>query len=626
MNKLRKFKDFRFYAESSELWHKDQLIELPSKAAELLERLISNPGEIVKKDVLISDLWPESDSGGNNLAQTIHLLRKVFERHGERDLISTVPRRGYRFVAEVVKDDHAGEKLTSQQTEISLPEQTEVTSVVNIPKAERIIFKQPRFLYAAIVAAVLLVFLFGGIYVSTISDTTASRNRVMTTSLAILPFNPVDATDNDLGVRIADSVITRINRLENINVRPTSAVASIKYGEGDVQNIGSRLKVDIIVQGSFRTVGGTLQIDSKAILVKTGETLWNDQFSGSREKLLTLQDSITERLAVHLSKMHDAEVIRGLKDQPTNDPEAFESYVKGREAWRKRNYESIKNAVKLFEKAVELDPDFAAAHVGLADSLFLLYDRAYEIDLSVVDKAKAHIDKAIDLDPSFSEAHSTLGLIRRIYDREIDLAESSFKTALELDPNSPEALNRYGLLLARHQRFDEAEATLRRALEFDPTSANITKNIGQVLYFKRDYDGAVQQFRNSLDLDPLFVTSKWLLARSLWLKGEKDLAMRAYADALRSVGTPDIAEMIEADLPTADYDLILSKWIKIWQGLEIYGTVVLTAHRNDREETFRLLKKAVEERHPWADKIHIEPDFAFLSDDPQFQQLLADHF
>ncbi len=626
INKLIGFREFRLDIRNGQLWHQSDPVTLNPKAFDLLVMLVSRPGEIIKKEVLIEELWPDSDSGANNLTHTVHLLRKALQQYGEEDLIVNIPRRGYRFVG-TVSDQETEDAPRAVGTAHTKALESQGSNTPDPPDVGRDGISR-RIVFAASAAAGVLIFFFVGLYVWRSQSAIGPHGLRNATSIAVLPFKFIDGDDESLGIRIADSVITRINRLENIMVRPTSAVASITGEDNDLHAVGRRLKVEIIVDGRVQRSGSLLRITSQAVSVATGELLWSDQFSGSPERLLNLQDSISERLAFHLSKSLNGEFAGSLRKQPTENAEAYENYLNGRYFWRKRSHDSIKNAIRLFEKAVELDPDFAAAHVGLADSLFLLYDSAYEIDLKMVNRAKAHIDKAIDLDPGLSEAHSTLGLIRRIYDREIDLAESSFKTALELDPHSPEALNRYGLLLAKYGRFDEAESMLRRALEFDPTSANITKNLGQVLYFKGDYESALQQFRSSLELDPMFAASKWLMARCLWQKGDKDASMQAYADALRGVGSKDIAEMIETELPGGDLDSILLKWIKAWQQFddEVYSIVILTSHRADKDETIRLLKKAVEDRHPWADKINIEPEYRFLHDDPRFQQLMNAHF
>ena len=341
MNGLRTFDDFRLDVNNGELKHDNDPVIIAPKAIELLIRLTSQPGEIIKKETLVREIWPDSDPGENSLAHAVHQLRKSFQQYSDTEYIITVPRRGYRFVGDVTNID---------LTQVSKEGNVETLATTDHPRLEKQFSELPVktpsqknknyraiFLLCICLLGIIGIFLAGA-WFSRSPQQTASLN-----SIAILPLMTFDGLDNDLGLRLADSVITRLNRLDGINVRPTSAISGFTGDRPELADIGKRLKVDLVIDGRVHQEGEAIRVTIQAVSVSTGDLLWSDQFNGKPDRLLDLQDSITERLSFHLSKQINQDKNIVLAKRPTSNPEAYELYLTARFFWQKRSYDSLKN-------------------------------------------------------------------------------------------------------------------------------------------------------------------------------------------------------------------------------------------------------------------------------------------
>ncbi len=627
---LREFAGFRLDVEKRLLWHASTLLDVPPRAIDVLCVLTESPGEVVTKESLFAAVWQDSFVEDSNLTHQIYELRKVFREMGSAgDLIQTVPRRGYRFTGEISEAFDGGAEILMERTVVSKALITEISGLDTDPR-HLSLPPGPSFLrrYAAAISAILLLLLVGaGFAIWQYRSDSRTIRLADVRSIAVLPITSLGGDrDESLEMRLTDSLITKLAALRQITVRPTSSVSRIS-GDLDPIEAGRKLEVDAVLTGRTQAENGRVRLNLQMISVATGEQIWAAQLDGETTQMLAFQDAVADRMLASLDL--PADQAAAFERQPTASSEAFEEFTKGRYFWNKRTGESLRLAIASFENAVRLDPKFADAYVGLADSYFLLVDYSYDVSEQNVRNANDNLDKALAIDPNLPDAYVTRGLIQTTHDWNWAAAETSFLKATDLAPRSSNARHRYALLLTKLGRFAEAESQIVEARRLDPTSPGINMNLGAVYFFAARYPEAAAQLRKAIDLDPSFSSPRWYLARCLWRQGEQRAALEEYARASRAVGFTASAELIEKEIGSKPDDVI-RKMIPIWkdrigpQGISAHDIAKLYASIGDRSTAIDWLVRAKAERHPWVTFIGVEPEFTQLRDDPRFIALLKE--
>lgn len=622
-NTLVRFGKFRLDAEKKILWHDGEVINLPLKEIELL-CVLTESDELVTKDEILTRVWQDSFVEESNLSSHVYRLRKMFAKFGEsEDIIQTVPKRGYRFKGEVVHTsnfpDLIIERHSISQTLIEEIETSIEPELKRLPPPSKI-----NYWWMAVLVGLILVAGVFGYYFYNRTQPEEIK------SIAVLPLKSFDnkMIDENLGLRMADSIITKLGKIESVSVRPTSSIAKFLQSSETTVEIGKELIVDAILEGLIQRENNQLRVTVQLVSVKNGKQIWSEQFDGEADKLLDLQSKISGKLLTELNLRLTKEQETKFAQRPTNNSDAYEQYLKGRYFWQKRKLESLKSAVSAFEKAISLDPDFADAYVGLADSYYLLFDYSYDTSPKNVELAKKYLAKALEINPNLAEAHATQGYIQTTYEWNWKKAEESFLKAIELSPNLTNAHHRYGMLLIKFRRFAEAEKQLQIAKSLDPTSPSINTNLGVAIFFAKRFDEAENQFNQALQLDSNFNAPIWYFARLRWAKGEKKDFLLNYAKAIRQEGDDATAKILERDLNSLGEKESLQNLSREWQkqigptGINDHDIAILEALQGNKDSTLDWLEKSVAARHPWATWINAEPEFDFVRDEPKFKALL----
>lgn len=442
-------------------------VALTPKAFDTLAALLERPGEVLAKEELLARIWPNAYVEEGILTQNIYTLRKIFQEAGAgRAYIETVPRRGYRFAGPVAQRASPDGSMPRRESE------------------ERI------------------------------------------TSLAVLPFEPLggNADDAYLGLGLADTLITRLSNLRRLTVRPTSAVRRFLGVQRDPAEIGRLLQVDAVLDGTIRRAGDALRITVQLISVRDDAPLWATQLDAHATDLFVLEDTISRKLAEELRLRVTGQERDRLTRSVTQNPEAYDAYLRGRYFWNRRTLEGLEKAIESFRRAIELDEKLALAYAGLADCRVLLPLYGGVPPREAFPQAIAAAERALALNDSLAEAHTSLAYARFIYERRWPKAESGFRKALELSPEYPTAHQWYAFLLSALGRHEEAVARARRARDLDPLSLVINADLGMVLSFAHD-PGAVEQLRRTLELDSAFAYARFGLGLALLQEGRLDDAV-----------------------------------------------------------------------------------------------------
>jgi DNA-binding winged helix-turn-helix (wHTH) protein/TolB-like protein/Tfp pilus assembly protein PilF len=604
------FGPFRLDQEKHRLLRNNEPVPLPPKAIEALLVLVKNPGKMLERERLMQAVWADTFVEDANLTVAISHLRKALGQNGDTaEYIETIPRVGYRFVADVreiseepmplIIEKHTVSKTVIEEELLHDDRQSTVEKVIASASPFSEITPQKsgawdnKTVPLLVVGVLIGVALVAGLYLrnterqfATASNTTPTSIR----SIAVLPPKALagEADDPALSLGLADALITKLGGLRRVVVRPTSSMTRYIHTEQDSLAIGRNLGVDAVLEGSYQREGDRIRITMQLVSASDGAQLWSGKFDDRFTNIFDLEDSISKDVALSLGSSLSGAEERLLAKRPTENVEAYQLYLKGRYFWNKRGGDSVKKAAEFFEQAVALDPNFALAYVGLADSYGMLNLPAPE--------AGAAARKALELDPGLAEAHASLGFILMFHHWDWDGAERELSRAIERNPHYATAHHWHGVYLSLRGRLDEAKAAMRRALEIDPTSLIINADLGQLHYFAKEYDEAEAQCKKVVEMDLNFLMAHLYLGPIHVRQGKLGEAQQAYATALRLAGPT---------LPGNPIHLAMSY-----------------AETGSKDRAMASLERAWERHMFHLPYINVDPIYDPLRSDPRFLDLL----
>jgi len=321
-------------------------------------------------------------------------------------------------------------------------------------------------------------------------------------SIAVLPFVNTgnDPNTEYLSDGITESLINSLSQLPNLAVMARSSVFRYKGRDIDPQAVAKDLKVQAVVTGRVVQRGDQIIVSSELIDARTNRNLWGDQYDRKMSDLLSVQQDITGAISSHLRERLSTEPKKTVAHGGTGDPEAYQLYLKGLYHWERRTPESLEKSKDYFNQAIQRDPNYALAYVGLADYYNVVSDYSPVPDSEAGPRARVAAEKALAIDDSLAEAHASLAAAHWSM-LEFAAAEKEFQRALELNPNYANAQHWYGLFLSWDARHSDAISHLRRAVELDPLNLQYNANLGQALGDARQYDVGVEQLKK---------TSRWI--------------------------------------------------------------------------------------------------------------------
>jgi eukaryotic-like serine/threonine-protein kinase len=461
---------------------------------------------------------------------------------------------------------------------------------------------------------------------STAEPTTGSR------SIAVLPFQVLrveEKSEEFLGMGLADAIITKLSNIQQIIVRPTSAV--IKYFDGthNVLAAGKELNVGFVLDGRIQRAADRIRVTVQLISVKDGQPVWAAKFDENYTDIFSVEDSISEQVAHALVPHLSGEERELLLRRETEDANAYQAYLKGRYHWNRFTPEDFMRAVEQFREAIQLDPNYAQAYVGIAD----YYNWAAIFGLGSphenYPQAKAAAIRALEIDETLAEAHAALAFTNLCYDWDWAGAEQRFRRAIELNSNYGPAHQWYSNLLAAQGRFEEAVNEVRRALEINPLSMMDRSMTGWTYYHARQYERAEREVRAALEIDRNFGNCYLMLgfiyermgfydeslaaldkAEEFMVGSVVQLWPRAYT--LASSGKREEAKAIIEKLKDLSHERYVSP----------YFIGCIYAGLGEHDAAFEWLDKAVENKDEWLLWSAVEPKLDPLRGDPRFTALL----
>lgn len=636
---IYEFGPFRLDARKRLLLREGEPVKLFPKEFDTLLALVERTGAVLDKDELMRRVWGDVVVEESNLTTNISHLRKVLgEKPNQHQYIVTVPGQGYRFVAGV-RAVGFDEVMVRERTRVTL-EQEEVESAAHseMPPASSLgpgslasRFKRYHIIGGALVVMLACVALYLWLKPSETTAPIESQMPSQIKSIAVLPFRPLVAASRDeaLEMGMADTLITRLSNIKQVIVRPISAVRKYADLDQDAVAAGREQRVDAVLDGSIQKSGERIRISARLLRVEDESPLWAAQFDEQMTDIFAVQDSISQRVAEALALTLRSEERELLAKRYTDNTEAYQLYLIGRNYWNGRTEVTISKSIDYFNRAILKDPNYALAYAGLADSYSMLAFYSALAPKEAFPKAKAAATRALEIDDRLAEAHTSLAGVLSHYDWDFAAAEGEFKRAIELNPNYPTAHQWYSLQLAVSRRFPEAIAEARRARELDPLSPVINCDLGQTLRWAGRLEEAIEQLRATIEMHPNFPYAHFLLGLAYMQKGDRDagfselhksrdlfggrseeLAALGYAYAIS--GKRDQALNLLAEANRLSKRRYVSPFIPagIYMGL------------GDKDRTFEWLERAYQDRDWRIGMLNVEPAFNSLRSDPRFADLL----
>jgi serine/threonine protein kinase/Tfp pilus assembly protein PilF len=441
-------------------------------------------------------------------------------------------------------------------------------------------------------------------------------------SIAVLPFSDLSPQRDQeyFCDGFAEELINALAKVDQLQVASRTSAFHLKGKGYDIQEIGSKLKVQTVLEGSVRKAGNRLRITVQLVDIADGYHIWSEKFDRDLDDIFAIQDEVTlaivDKLKVKLLGDEKEKILK----RYTDNIEAYNLYLKGRYFLNRRNEEDLKRSVECFQQAIEKDPSYALAFSGMADAFICLPYYSSFAPKEAYPRAKEAALEALKRDDLLAEAHTSLAF-GETHTWEFADAEQEFRRAIELNPGYSIAHHWYSNLLLYTGRFEEAFEEIKRALALDPLSLIINRDLGELFYYSRQYDKAIEQYRKTLEIDPNFIyvhldLGLAYLQKSMYEEALKEI-QRENSDAWLGIAYALIGNRVLAQQLLENLERRLK-----FEYISPYVLAILSFILEDNERGFKWLEKAYQERNAWLKYLKIEPLFDIIRNDPRFKTFL----
>ncbi len=548
-------------------------VHLKPKVFDTLHTLVRNHGRLLTKEELMQLIWGGRSVEEGNLSQYIFTLRKLFgENPHDHRFIVTIPGEGYRFVARVNRFDENPSDASSL-------------------------------------------------------DPSRLTRRVR--SLAVLPFRSLKskATPSFLGLAIADTLITKLCVNRDISIRSTASIIKYTGMEDDPISVGEELGVDTIISGTILESADKFFLNVQLTNISDRETLWANKFQVRSADVLESHDEmatqIADALSIELSRSNAP-----LTQKVPADQEVYQIFLKGRYFWQQRSEEGLQVGLSCAEQVAAAEPDFALAHVGIADSYSLLGQFLFLAPDEAFPAARSAVEKALQIDRSLAEAYASLAELYFYHEKDWVKAEENYLRACQLNPDYASGRHWFAWFLLAMQRYDEAQVQIEKAQTLDPSSLILSTIRGLPFYYRHDFKRAITQFRYVLDIDPTFSHARYYLGSALVHAGDPTGAIAEFEKMIeaeplqQAVALLGYSHAVAGDRVSALKQLARLDEAEERRYVSPYVRALIQTGLGHMDDAITLLEKGFEEKIPWMVFLGVDPFLAGLHSEPRFRSLL----
>jgi TolB-like protein/DNA-binding winged helix-turn-helix (wHTH) protein/Tfp pilus assembly protein PilF len=637
---VARFGTFEVSFDSGEVRRAGLKIRVQQQPLKLLQILLERPGEVVSREQLRSRLWAGESFGDFDQAVNIAIgkLRGALGDSAENPrYIETLPKRGYRFIAEVSIVDFDGRTGRLASGSPDPPSGTFASSDLKsahpdapLQNAAVADAANPRRWTARRITLATVLGL-GLSILAVLLTLSWVRRPAGIRSLAVLPLDNFsgDPSQDFFADGMTDELITNLAQIRALRVVSRTSVMTYKGTRKPLREIARELNVDAVVEGSVLRSGDQVRITAQLIQVPADKHLWAESYQGNVSDTLAVQNQVARAIAEQIRIEVTPQEQAALKSAKKVDPEAYEAYLKGRYAWNRRTADGLQRAVDYFNQAIARDPNYAAAYSGLADTYALLGDWQYAVMTTkeALPKAKAAAIKALELDSGLGEAHASLAFLLDGFDWNLEAGDREFRRAIELDPGYATGHHWYAWHLSLLGRNSEAIAEMRKAENLDPLSLIINADLAELLLIAHFPDESIQQSRKTIEMDPGFALAHNQLGQAYL---EKHMNGEAIAELQKAL-------QLSVDSPTCTANLARAyaasgrkaEAVELLNDLKTRSThgdppaaeiAMVYAALGDKDQAMTWLEKAHDARYNPG--VLLRRGFDPLRSDPRFQDLV----
>ncbi len=453
-------------------------------------------------------------------------------------------------------------------------------------------------------------------------------------SIAVLPFVDMSPQKDQeyFCDGMTEELINRLSNIKELKVPARTSAFTFKGKAEDIREIGRKLDVEKVLEGSVRKEGSQLRITVQLVNVSDSYHIWSETFDKELTKVFAIQDEIALTVADKLKFTLLSDERAKLIKRPTENLEAYDLYLLGRFFYYKSTEEDLKKAIKYFEQAIAKNPGYALAYAGQATCYTVLCAIGFLAPKESYPKAKEAVIKALALDEELGEAHASLGYLKAVFDWDFAGAEHEFRRAIKLNPGSVDIYVLYSIYLAFAGRFDEAIAGFKRAVELDPAAPGPYTYLGGFGYYMAGrFDEAIAQLKKALEMDPSSYLGQLFLTAIYASKGMYGEAI-AQADRVISVWpTLEDAQILcflgwvyavsgrqekARNVLNRMLDLRARRYVDAYNIGDVYAGL------GEKEKAFEWLRRAYEEHAGQLICIKVDPWIENLRSDPRYKELL----
>lgn len=581
------FGPFRVDASQHLLMRDGTEVPITPKAFDTLLLLVRNSGRVVEKDELLTTIWPEAFVGEATLAQNVFTIRKALGSSRADQYIQTIPKRGYRFVADVVTVKDQSDGVQVDQLDPSSPVR---------------------------------------------AGAKTGRDRPIY-SVAVLPLINQSADPNleYLSDGLTESIVNSLSLMPDLQVKASSTIFHYKGSEVGPQQAGHELGVAAVLTGRLLQIGENVIIRLELVDASNGWQLWGEEYNKKLSDIHTLQGEIARDVSESLRLKLTGEDWELLLQSRAENAEAFQFYLKGRSFFNKRTKEGYKNAIDCFEQAIEIDSSFALAYSALADSYIFFDFYGLVPPWETIPKARAAAVRAVTIADRLAETHTSLASLKLVHDGDLVGAEHEFKRAIRLDPKYARAHDGYAHCLMEMGRIEESLAECSLALKLEPLDLEINQHLGWYYLFARQYDQAIEQLQKTLEMGPDFYRARVLLGIAYGQKGDFSRAIGEFLQARLSEETPVLSGFLGYAYAMAGDEKALEVLHDLLEEskqsyVPPYSVALIYTGLGRRDEALEWFQKACVEHGHWRGWLELTPELDNLRSDPRFIEILQRSF
>ena len=626
---MKLFKTFRLDTANHLLWRNGDRVPLAPKAFDLLAYLVEHAGQLVTPDAILEALWSETYVNPEVLRKYILEIRKTLgDRPNNPEFIETVPKRGYRFVAPVLEERAAEPPVPATPPAIEEPATEENDGPATAPSEEKSSSGRHRLWRFAVlpIMVVLAAAAIAGQYFR------VARNRVDATSLkntsiAVLPFVDMSAAKDQeyFSDGLAEQLINDLAKLSNLKVVGRSSAFQFKGKNEDLRDVGRKLGVANVLEGSVRRDGNHVRITAELTKADDGFQLWSQTYDREIKDIFGVEDDIaqaaTEALRLKLMGGNGQPVTSNLR---STNPEAYQAYLQA-EYFRGRGQskEDLDKALAYTDTAINLDEKYAPAWALRSLVQNAMAESGLTDTTEGFRKARDDAERAIALDPTLASAYLALATTQIFYDWDWDAGNTSLTKAAELEPGSVEIFRLRSYLSRVVGNLDQANKLYEQAVALDPLRTNSHLGRGYLLYVAGRYDEAQTALQKAQDLNPQAPLVHLTLGKILLAEGRSQQALVEFEKEPSGGGKlTGQALAYHALGREQDSNAALAELIAKHHTFSAYQVAQVYAYRGESDKSFEWLDHAYQQRDPGLPEVKSNPLFKNLHQDPRYSELL----